>query len=63
MIVDSDLGECLLASIEQTSPMNDGQLGPKLNKGHEAPVNDGAGLPGPRLTPYIADRATRFILG
>jgi hypothetical protein len=41
-MLDSDLGESLLGSDEQTSPMNDGQLGPKLNKGHEAPVNNGA---------------------
>lgn len=61
--LDSDLGESLLAANEQTSSMNDRHLGPKLNKGHEAPVNDGARLPGPRLAPYIADRARRFILG
>lgn len=42
VVVDSDLGESLPAYDEQASSIDDGHLGPKLNKGHEAPVNDGA---------------------
>src|SRR5215510_13777954 len=36
--VESDLGECSQGPSLRTSPMTDGQLGPKLTEGHEAPM-------------------------